>query len=101
MNKSGMNGNMDKTGKGAMDKGRDRVQGVFEKHPSGAKAHGDSGGFAARLKSCPDAKPGELGSGAGVPSGAEAPINSAGFVRGLKPPPPSVASFPQPARTIG
>jgi hypothetical protein len=27
---------------------------LFEKHPSGAKAHTDIAAFAARLKSCPD-----------------------------------------------
>jgi methionyl-tRNA synthetase len=46
---------------------------VSEKHPSGAKAPADSGAFAARLKSCPDAPP---RSSAGV-AASEAPVAAA------------------------
>ena len=56
MREDGMNGRADKTGKGAKDMGLDLVREVSEGHPSGAKAHGDSAGLAARLKSCPDTK---------------------------------------------
>jgi molybdopterin-containing oxidoreductase family iron-sulfur binding subunit len=45
MSENGVNGSVDKTGKGAMDKGRDRVQEVSEQHPSGAKAQVGGGGM--------------------------------------------------------
>jgi len=57
-----------------------------KEHPSGAKARAVLQASAARLKSCPDTKP-------GFPAASRAHVDSAGAMRGLKPPPPAESDF--------
>jgi hypothetical protein len=58
----------------------------FRKLPAGAKAHIDFRLLTARLKSCPFKTMSFF-------AACKALIDSAGFMRGLKPPPPSGSSF--------
>jgi hypothetical protein len=96
--------------KQAAEKGLDLIR-TPEKHPSGPKGPADFAALTARLKSCPDTKRlFETHSTSffaackaltyqSCPdtkhrfSGAKASVDSVGFMRGLKPPPPSELSF--------
>jgi len=60
--------------------------------PAGAEAHVHFASFTARLKSCPDTKRSRIHAEMSFSAACKAPVLSARFTRGLKPPPPSGSS---------